>query len=360
MSIARRSTPAPSAAQQKYARRARKIGLRYVHDDEPGITRRRCGRGFTYVLPTGRVLKSERIRSRIEQLAIPPAWGEVWICRRANGHLQATGLDAARRKQYRYHPEWEAVSAATKYDRLHFIADVLPRIRRRVRKDLRGKSLSRERVLAAVVRLLDKAHVRVGNTRYLEQHGSRGATTLTDEHVDVDGFSISLHFPGKSGQEQEIAFRDPKTAQVVRQCESIDGQFLFCYRNDSREYTPVDSTAVNSYLQEISGASMTAKDFRTWWGTVAALSNLCDAELAESKAARKRTINAAVAFAAEELGNTSAVCRSHYIHPGMLSAYETGELPQLLRQTQRQHRRMAELTQDERMLALLLPRLEFS
>jgi len=355
MSSDRRST-----TLQRFARRARKIGLLYVHDDEPGILRRRCGRGFTYVLPTGRVLKSDRIRSRIEQLAIPPAWRNVWICRKANGHLQATGFDAADRKQYRYHPEWESISAAVKYDRLHLIADVLPRIRRRVRKDLKGRKLVRERVLAAVVRLLDKAHVRVGNARYVEQNGSRGATTLSDEHVEVNGISISLNFPGKSGKDQEISFRDPKTARVVRQCESLDGQYLFCYRTEAGDYTPVDSTMVNAYLAEISDTGVTAKDFRTWWGSVVALAELCDAKPAESQAACRRTINAAISCAAEELGNTRAICRSHYIHPGILSAYETGELPRLIEYVERRKQRVAEMTVDEVRLMQLLPRLDFS
>lgn len=358
--------PSPSStAQQRHQRRARKVGLQYVHDEEPGYTRRRCGKGFIYLSPQGRRITSPRILKRIESLVIPPAWNEVWICRSSTGHLQATGRDEAGRKQYLYHSDWTTISAATKFDRLALVAQLLPRIRRRVRSDLQGKELTRERVLAAVVRLLDKAHLRVGNERYLIENGSRGATTLASEHVEVDRFLISLNFPGKSGQQHEIEFSDPKTARVIEQCEEINGQYLFCYRCADGEFSPVNSTEVNSYLQQISGEDLTAKDFRTWWGSVIALASLVNtlAEQGSEKLTKQQVrhaLSTAISITAQTLGNTKAVCRSHYIHPSILTAFETGELPGILDRSERRSEPIPELVLDEVRLAQLLPFLEFS
>jgi DNA topoisomerase I len=359
------TTPPPAPAQRTSAlrragaRRARKVGLRYVNGYETGIRRRRCGNGFSYVSATGRTIRSQRERKRIGALAIPPAWQDVWICPTGRGHIQAMGRDADGRLQYIYHERWQAVSAATKYDRMHLMAELLPRIRRRVRRDLAGKALTQERVLAAVVRLLDKAHLRIGNQSYARQHGSRGATTLTPDHVEVDRFRISLAFPGKSGKEQEIEFHDEKTARVIRQCEEVDGQFLFCYHNGSGRLHAVDSTEVNAYLREISEQSITAKDFRTWWGSVIALAALTGQDERQlSPTARRKAIVAAVAETAEALGNTPAVCRSSYIHPAILAAFETGELSSLNRRAAANRSDTTpELTIDEHRFARLLPRL---
>jgi DNA topoisomerase I len=349
-----------TTAAQRGKRRARKVGLLYVNPFERGIERRRHGKGFTYVSPSGKTVKSASTRKRIESLVIPPAWEDVWICPKSRGHIQAVGRDAAGRKQYIYHPRWVTVSSATKYDRMHLMAKLLPRIRRRVRKDLKGRKLTRQRVLAAVVRLLDKAHIRIGNERYAEERGSRGATTLTAEHVEVERFTISLDFPGKSGRHQEIEISDPTVAKVIRQCEEINGQYLFCYGGDDGETCRIDSTDVNDYLGEIAGESITAKDFRTWWGSVIALSELADLDDSLSKTQRKRAIVAAVGIAADALGNTKTLCRKSYIHPGLLAAAETGELAKLVAKARQSNHSHHELTNDQALLAKILPRLEFS
>jgi DNA topoisomerase I len=336
------------------------VGLRYVSPHEPGIRRRRRGSGFSYVSASGRTIRSKRERKRVTSLAIPPAWQDVWICPSGNGHIQAVGRDADGRLQYIYHERWQAVSTATKYDRMHVMAQILPRLRRRVRRDLGGGDLTRERVLAAVVRLLDRAHLRVGNPAYARLYGSRGVTTLTPDHVEVDRFKIYLTFPGKSGKEHEIEFHDEKTAQVIRQCEDIDGHFLFCYRDAAGNLQNVDSTEVNGYLRGISDQAITAKDFRTWWGSVIALADLGDRDEPHlSPAQRRKVIAATVARTAEALGNTPAICRASYVHPGILAAFETGELSELSKRAAASAGDSipAELTADEHRFARLLPRL---
>lgn len=340
-------------------RRARKVRLVYVNDFEKGIRRERRGTSFRYLSSGGKAIQSERTLRRIDALAIPPAWKDVWIASQSNGHIQATGRDAAGRKQYIYHERWNAISCETKYDRMHLMAKLLPRIRRRVRRDLKRRELTQERVVAAVVRLIDKSHLRIGNEQYAEEHGTRGATTLTRDHVEVKRFKISLEFPGKSGQMRERELEDSYIAKVLRQCEGIRGQFLFCYLDEDDQPHRIESTHVNEYLYEITGESITAKDFRTWWGSVIALSELKSNEGAETSRQRKRAVAAAVAAAAEDLGNTKTVCRQCYIHPGILSAAEMGELATLISKAGKNGRTHAELTVDESLLARLLPHLEF-
>ena len=320
----------PTLAQQG-RRRARRAGLIYINDFTKGYSRRRCGRGFTYLSIHGQIIKSDRTRKRIKSLAIPPAWEEVWICTKSNGHIQATGYDAAGRRQYIYHPQWQTISSATKYDRMQLMAKLLPRIRRRVLKDLNRKRLSKRRVLATVTRLIDKTGIRIGNHKYTEEHGSHGVTTLQREHVDLDGFRISLDFPGKSGQQRELEINDEKVARVIQQCEEIDGQFLFCYQTDRGASETVNSTDVNNYLKEITGQPISAKDFRTWRGSVTALSLLAGkVSQQQTKSERKRLVNIAITDTATMLGNTKTVCRNSYIHPAILAAGETGELQSLI------------------------------
>jgi DNA topoisomerase-1 len=353
-----RNSSTAAAPQRK--RRAKKVGLVYVNAFETGISRRRRGKGFTYLSSHGTTIKSARTLKRIKSLAIPPAWKDVWICPRANGHIQARGRDDAGRAQYIYHERWQAISTATKYDRMHLVAGLLPRIRRKVSADLDGAKLSKERVLAAVVRLLDKAHVRVGNDCYVEQSGSHGATTLTPDHVDVERFTIALDFPSKSGQHHEIEFTDAKTAKVIAQCADIDEQFLFCYRDESGEFRRIHSTDVNNYLRETAGEPITSKDFRTWWGSVLALAELADIETDLTSSQRKQAAHAAVCAASKALGNTQSVCRKSYIHPGILAAAESGELPDLLAKAKASQKAPAGLTVNETLFANLLPHLEFS
>lgn len=348
----------PSSRVQRSKRRAAKAGLVYVNDFDSGITRRRCGRGFTYLSARGKRITSDTTKQRIKSLTIPPAWEDVWICSKPNGHVQARGCDAAGRIQRIYHVEWRTVSEASKFDRMALFAELLPRIRRRVRKDLNRKGLHRLRVIAAVVRLLDKAQLRVGNEQSVELRGARGATTLSSDHVDIDQFKVSLDFPGKSGQRREVEFRDQKVANVIRKCEEIGGQFLFCYRNGDSNERCVDSSDVNDYLKDLTDKSVTAKDFRTWWGTVTALSTLVDLSEDTSSRDRKVACTAAVKQAAETLGNTPAVCKGSYIHPAMLAAAESGELPKLLASA-RVKQSEAEMTICETQLYKLLSALDF-
>lgn len=337
-------------------RKAAKAGLVYINSLDDDIRRRRCGKGFTYISAAGNTIKGKRIRQRIDSLVIPPAWEDVRICKQANGHLQAVGTDQAGRRQYLYHERWKAISAATKFDRMHLFGKRLPRMRRRILKDLNRKRLSRRRVLAGVFRLLDKAHVRVGNQEYAAQ-GTHGATTLKAEHVDVAKSRIQLCFPGKSGREREAELVDSKVAEVVRQCEEIDGQFLFQYLDEQGESHRVTSGDVNDYLRDASGEQFTAKDFRTWWAGTIALETLSELDLEDSKSQRKRKLADAITMTAEALGNTRSVCRNSYIHPGLITAAESGELPGLLDRLPDQARRG--LTLAETRFHAILAELDF-
>ena len=355
-------TKSPATALERRKRRAAMAGLNYVENFDEGFSRRRCGTGFTYLSLKGKTIKSERTRGRIESLVIPPAWEEVWICPDDKGHVQSRGVDEAGRTQYVYHPLWQQASSMRKFDRLHLVAEVLPRIRRRVRKDLNSETLSKDRVVAAVVRLLDKANLRVGNPRYVEERDTRGATTLEPSHVDVDDFKINLEFSGKSGKQREVSFSDRKTAEVIDACIDADGEsdFLFCYEGSDGESYPVSSANVNEYLKEVADEAITAKDFRTWWGSVIALSSLSEIETGDSAKDRKKKIVDAVAETAGELGNTAAVCKSSYIHPGILAAAESGELASMITQLKQDDGSVAEMTIDETRFANLLPHLEFT
>lgn len=293
-------------------------------------------------------------------MAIPPAWGDVWICPQSNGHLQARGRDESGRLQYIYHERWQTISDGVKFDRLLRFAELLPRIRRRVRNDLNETSLTKNRVLAAAVRLLDKTRVRIGNDRYAQERGTRGATTLGPEHVEVDKFTVSLDFPGKSKKRRTLEFTNEKVAKVIQKCQEIDGEYLFSYRTKDGDFDRIDSTDVNRYLEMFSGESVTAKDFRTWWGSVIALAELSDFPNGLSAAERKRLSVAAVDAAAEELGNTRAVCRQSYIHPGILAAAESGELSTLIDKLGPIDTCNNEMTIDEIRFANLLPHLEFT
>lgn len=310
--------------QAEAHRSAKRAGLRYVSDEQPGLTRHRAGRGFTYRDARGRRVTAGRILDRIRQLAIPPAWTDVWICPDEDGHLQATGRDARRRKQYRYHPEWTTVRDAAKFDRVLTFARALPAIRRRVRRDLRRKPLSRERVLATVVRLLESTLIRVGNEEYARENQSFGLTTLRDRHVRIRGGQLVFRFRAKAGVMQSITLADPVLARAVRQCQDLPGQVLFQYVDDTGERHRVDSADVNAYLRESAGDDFTAKDFRTWAGTVLAACALREVGDLDPSTARKRHIVKAVETVASRLGNTRAVCRRCYVHPAVFDAYLEG------------------------------------
>ena len=305
-------------------RSARGAGLRYVSDETPGISRRRAGTGFTYLTPRGHVIRDARTLGRIRSLVIPPAWTDVWICPDPLGHIQAIGRDARRRKQYRYHPRWTAVRDATKYARLEAFGRALSALRRQVARDLRQPPLSRERVLATVVSLLEKTLIRVGNDEYARANGSFGLTTLKNRHVQVRGARVRFKFRAKSGVLQTIELEDASLAKSVKRCQDLPGQELFQYVDSEGARQSVGSTDVNAYLRGVTGEDFTAKDFRTWAGTVMAAHALGSQAIEAAVTARKRQVTAVIAEVADRLGNTPAVCRRCYVHPGVLAAYLDG------------------------------------
>jgi DNA topoisomerase-1 len=297
-----------------------------VTDVVPGITRRRAGKGFSYRGPGDEPIRDRAEIERIKALAIPPAWTDVWICPRPNGHIQATGRDARGRKQYRYHPRWRAVRDENKYGRLITFGRRLPAIRARVDEDLSGRGLPRDKVLAAAVRLLDDTLIRVGNPEYARTNESFGLTTLQDEHVEIDGADLRFSFRGKSGKDHDVAFRDRRLARVVKACQDLPGQDLFQYLGEDGQQRTIASEDVNEYLREVAGTDYTAKDFRTWGGTVLAAEALVRLGPAKTQAEARRIVVAAIKEVAGHLRNTAAVCRSCYVHPGILESYEDGSL----------------------------------
>jgi DNA topoisomerase I len=305
---------------------AEAAGLRYVTDAEPGIGRRRRGRGFSYHRADGTTVRDQRVVDRITALAVPPAWTDVWICADPAGHLQATGRDAKGRKQYRYHPRWRAVRDENKFARLLLFGESLPALRERVDAVLRHPGLPREKVLAVVVRLLDETLIRVGNREYAEDNDSYGLTTITTEHVDVGWTQVTFDFVGKGGVAHEITVSDPRLARIIRLCHELGGQVLFGYHDDEGATVDLTSAHVNQYLREVVGSVVSAKDFRTWGGTVTVTEHLGGFDPPASDRQADQAILDAVDVAAEQLRNTRAVCRSSYIHPAVLDAYRDGSL----------------------------------
>jgi DNA topoisomerase I len=308
---------------------ARAAGLRYATDRRPGITRVRAGTGFRYRSPAGHTISEGRTLRRIRALAVPPAWTNVWISPDPNSHLQATGRDARGRKQYRYHARWREVRHQTKYERMVPFARALPQIRQRVGSDLREPALTKTKVVAAVIQLLEKTLIRIGNLEYARANRSFGLTTLKDGHAQVRGARVRFAFRGKSGIKQSVVLSDARLARLVKRCQELPGQELFQYVDDAGKSRPVTSADVNAYLREIAGEAFTAKDFRTWAGTLQAMIALrdggsIDRPLSTRKA--KSVIARAVERVAHHLGNTPAVCRSCYIHPAVLEAAADGSL----------------------------------
>jgi DNA topoisomerase-1 len=305
---------------------ARAAGLLYTTDAKPGIRRRRRGSGFTYITPAGRVLRDPKELYRIRALAIPPAWTDVWICPDPRGHLQATGRDARGRKQHRYHARWRDVRDETKYQGMIGFAEALPAIRRRTEMDLRKPGLPKEKVLAAVVQLLEKTLIRVGNDEYVRQNRSFGLTTLRDAHVRVSGARVRFAFRGKSGVAHEVDLDDRRLARIVKACRDIPGYELFQYIAADGERQTIGSSDVNEYLKDATGEEYTSKDFRTWAGTVLAAELLEGIGSSRSQSEAKRSIVRAVESVASRLGNTKAVCRKCYIHPIVFDAYQSGTI----------------------------------
>jgi DNA topoisomerase-1 len=327
MSPARRKhQPSPEPEESAQA-----AGLRYVSDSSPGIHRRRAGRGFSYVGPDGRAIRDRATLERIRRLAIPPAYTDVWICPAANGHLQATGRDARGRKQYRYHPRWREVRDETKFGRMLAFSEALPRLRARLEQDLALPGLPREKVLATVVRLLESTAIRVGNDEYAKSNHSFGLTTLRSRHVEVSGSTLHFEFRGKSGKMQRVALSDRRLARIVARCQALPGAELFQYVAEDGERVSIGSSDVNDYLRELTGEDFTAKDFRTWAGTLQALAALQAIGPSASEREAKSAIVRVIDEVAGQLNNTRAVCRKYYVHPVVLESYEAGTLEDRLK-----------------------------
>jgi DNA topoisomerase IB len=319
----------PNPAHDAAAAQAADAGLIYVSDEQPGISRRRSGKGFSYRALDGSPVRDAATLARIRALAIPPAYTEVWICSHPRGHLQATGRDARRRKQYRYHPEWSAVRGDGKFERVVAFGKALPRLRRRLRRDLARPGFPRDKVLAMVVTIMAETLVRVGNPEYARDNRSFGLTTLRNRHADFTrGGRVRLRFNGKGGQPHEVEVNDRRLVNLIRQCQQLPGQALFQYRDDDGQVLPVDSGDVNDYLREAMGDAFTAKDFRTWGGTLAAFQRLAAIEPPPdaSERALAQLQNEVIKAVAQALGNTLAVCRKAYIDPAVFDAWRRGEL----------------------------------
>lgn len=305
---------------------AEEAGLVYVDDGTPGLSRRKSGTGFAYRDAKGRPVRDPAVLARIRALAIPPAYTDVWICARANGHIQATGRDAKGRKQYRYHADFREARDLTKFEHVMAFADVLPSIRARVDADMGLRGLPREKVLATVVHLLETTLIRVGNDDYARTNKSFGLTTLRDRHATVTGAELTFRFKGKSGKIWNLGVRDRRVARIVKACQDLPGQELFQYRDAAGAVRDVTSADVNAYLREITGQDITAKDFRTWAGTVLAALALQEFEAFDSEAVAKKNLRTAIESVSARLGNTPTICRKCYIHPEVLDGYLEGDL----------------------------------
>ena len=305
---------------------AKDAGLRYINGEIPGITRRKKGRGFAYFAPNGSLVRQNATLKRIRSLVIPPAWTRVWICPQPEGHLQAVGRDARGRKQYRYHPLYREVRDQVKFDRMETFGAALQAIRRRIRRDLKHPGMPKEKILAAVIRLLDETCVRIGNDEYTRSNGSYGLTTLHNKHADVRGAKLRLRFRGKSGQEQDVTLHDEQLARIVKRCQDLPGAELFEYVSESGDIQSLGSGDVNEYLRETTGEDITAKDFRTWHGTGYTFVQLRELGRAESETEAKRNVVTAIKGTAAKLGNRPATCRKYYIHPAVIESYLTEKM----------------------------------
>jgi DNA topoisomerase-1 len=319
------ATPPPEVVSDP-VESAQAAGLRYVSDIQPGIRRKRSGKGFSYIGTDGKPIRDEKELARIRSLAIPPAYTDVWICPSPNGHIQATGRDARGRKQYRYHPRWREVRDETKFGRMLAFSEVLPKIRARIERDLARPGLPREKVLATVVSLLECTRIRVGNDEYAKANRSYGLTTLQDRHVEISGSNLRFEFRGKSGKAQRVDLNDRRLARIVQRCQALPGEDLFQYLDDDGVRETIGSGDVNDYIREISGEEFTAKDFRTWAGTLLAVGALTEIGAWSSQRQAKSNVLKAIDRVAEQLNNTRAVCRKYYVHPAIFETYLAGTM----------------------------------
>jgi DNA topoisomerase-1 len=340
---------------------ARAVGLRYVSDDKPGIRRKVRGDSFEYVDKDGQHITDDDTLARIKSLAIPPAWTDVWICPRPNGHLQATGRDAKGRKQYRYHPRWRSVRDENKYSRMIAFGRALPDLRRKVHEHLSLPGLPREKVLATLVYLLEATMIRVGNEEYARTNRSYGLTTLRDKHVQISGSQLQFQFKGKSGVQHKTTLRDPRIARIVRRSRDLPGQELFQYIDENGERCTVDSSDVNDYLRTLTGEDFTAKDFRTWSGTMLAALALQEFEKCDTATQAKKNVVQAIESVAKKLGNTPAICRKCYVHPAVMEGYLDGSLLEAMQRAAKaviEEDGYALSAEEEQVLAFLKKRLQ--
>jgi DNA topoisomerase I len=334
---------------------AKQAGLRYISDTIPGFTRKRTGKLNSYFDTKGKRIIDPKVIERINKLAIPPAYKNVWISPYANSHIQATGMDERGRKQYRYHPDWNKARQQTKYNRMQAFGHALPKIRRQVKADLSLPGVPREKVLATLVALLEKTLIRVGNEEYAKENKSYGLTTMQNKHVEVDQHEIKFAFKGKSNQYHEITLKDKTLAKIVNELQDLPGQELFQFVDDNDNLHEIHSDDVNAYLQEITGQAFTAKDFRTWRGTVLALTALMKCEACETETDMKRNLNEAIKQVSSELGNTPAVCRKAYIHPVLIETYCNDKcLDKLSSYSASQLAKFKDLRKDEAMIMVFL------
>lgn len=339
-----------STRTQEHRRAATHAGLRYVTDGLAGITRKRCGTGWIYFAPNGVRIRDVAKRRRLNKLAIPPAWTDVWICPDPDGHIQATARDARGRKQYRYHASYREARDRSKFRRMLEFSEILPRLRSRLERDLAGEALTRDQVLATVIRLLDRTLIRVGNDEYARENRSFGLTTLRRRHVKVNGSAVRFTFRGKSGVEHNVAIVDPRLARIIQRCRDLPGHELFQYVDESGKRQAITSDDVNEHLREITGRDVTAKDFRTWGGTMHAALALYAMGTPASRREADRNIVRALDIVRGRLGNTRAVCRKYYVHPAVLEAYRMGRtvaLPEANVKRYLRRQREAALRRDE-------------
>jgi len=316
---------------------AAEAGLRYIRSEGPGIRRIRCGKGFRYVGPDGQPLIGEKRLTRIRSLVIPPAWQNVWICPLATGHLQATGVDARGRKQYRYHPQYRSTRDQAKFSRMPAFGADLAVIRKRVQEDLERRGLPKKKVLAAIVRLLETTYIRVGNDEYAKENDSFGLTTMRNRHAYIDGYTLQFRFRGKSGLDHVVQLTDRRLARIVKACQELPGYELFEYINEDGEACRIDSADVNRYIREISGQDFTAKDFRTWFGSLLAAKELYGMGPARTATAARKNVVEGIKRVAKKLRNRASTCRKYYIHPAVLESYSNGSLFETMRRGEEQH-----------------------
>jgi DNA topoisomerase-1 len=333
---------------------AKAVDLIFVNDKDPGIIRKRSNKGFAYFF-NGKPVKDEETIFRIKRLVLPPAWVNVWICPQENGHLQATGIDTKGRKQYKYHSLWTTLRNQTKFYNLHDFGLALPSIRSRIQRDMAKQGMPQEKVLATALSLMQCTCIRIGNSMYEKLYGSFGLTTLKDQHVSIKGTEMKFSFKGKKGIMHNITLRNKRLARLVQNCRDIPGKELFQYIDDKGDRKPIDSGMVNNYIKEISGGNFTAKDFRTWAGSLHALQAFKDIGESETQTATKRNIVAALDIVAKRLGNTRTVCKKYYVHPAIIDLYTDGQLAKYLNKfTQEDCSTKAELSSEEKVLMKIL------